>query len=194
MPVPTALPPSPSSRRVSDASCRKLLRLFNGHAVGRELLPQAHGNRVLHVGAAGLHDVVNCLAFSREGRGQLVEHGVELFERQQRGQPHGGGEDIVGGLPVVHVIVGVDVGVFAELASQDLVGAVGDDLIGVHVQADARAGLENIDDEFAVPFTVDDFLGGLDDGVGTFLIHQAEFFVGFRGGTLDHAQGADKRR
>ena len=83
-------------------------------------------------------------------------------------------------------------GILPQLSSQDLVGAIGDDLIGVHVQAYARARLKNIDHEFLIPLAVDHFLGRLDDGVGTLLIHQPEFLVGLRGSTLHHAQGADQ--
>ena len=66
--------------------------------------------------------------------------------------------------------------------------------LAVHVQAYARPGLENIDHELSIPLAVDDFLGGLDDGIGTLGVHQAEFLVGFRGCSLDHPQGADELR
>ena len=115
-----------------------------------------------------------------------------MIQREQRGQAHGSREDVVGRLPVVHVVVGVYVGVLSQLAAQDFVGPVGDDLVGVHVQAHARPGLENIDHELRIPLTVDYFLGGLDDGIGTLSVHQAEFLIGFRRGALHHAQGADE--
>ena len=47
--------------------------------------------------------------------------------------------------------------------------------------------LEHIDHEFLVPLAVLYFLGGLNDGVGEFFVHQTEFFVGFRGRLLHHA-------
>ncbi len=90
------------------------------------------------------------------------------------------------------MVVGVDRRVLPEFASQDLVGPVGDHLVGVHVHANARAGLKNIHDELAIPFAVDHFLGRLDDGVGALGIHQAKFFVGLGGGQLHHPQRADE--
>ena len=49
----------------------------------------------------------------------------------------------------------MDVLVLAALAAQQLRGAIGDDLVAVHVKADARAGLENIDGKVFVPFAID---------------------------------------
>ena len=142
--------------------------------------------------AARLHDVVKCLRLLGKGRCQLVQHRVERIQREQRRQAHGSRKDVVGRLPVVHVVIGVDRGVLPKFPSQDLVGSVGDHLVAVHVQAYARSGLENIDHELIIPLAVDHFLGRLDDGVGTLLIHQAKFLIGLRGGPLHHPQGAYK--
>ncbi len=184
----------PQLSQRSGGKLQELLPLDVRDAVGGKFLPEAHRNRILHVGAAGLHDVVKGLRFFRECRRQVLEHRVQLVQRQQRGQPHRGREDIVGGLPVIHMVVGMKVGVFAQFPAQDFVGAIGDHFIGIHMQAYPCARLKNIDHEFRVPFAIDHFLGSLDNGVGALRIHQAEFLVGLRGGTLDHAQGADKRR
>ncbi len=90
------------------------------------------------------------------------ERALDAF---QRGQVDGGGNDVVARLAAVDVIVGMDQ-FFAALAAEQFDGAIGDDLVGVHVGRGAGAGLENIEHKFRVPFAVGDFLRGLDDGGG----------------------------
>ena len=58
----------------------------------------------------------------------------------------------------------------AEGLAEDLVGAIGDHLIGVGVRRRPRAGLENIDDEIPVEFAFLDFLGRY----GCFLVRARE--------------------
>ena len=41
--------------------------------------------------------------------------------------------------------------VLAKLATENLRSTVGDDLVGVHVEADAGSGLENVDHKGVVP-------------------------------------------
>ncbi len=87
----------------------------------------------------------------------------------------------------------MDVLVLAARAAQQLRGAVGDDLVGVHVEADARARLEDIDNEVLVPLALLDFLRRLYDGVGGLLVDQAEFAIGQRCRFLHHRDGANER-
>ena len=49
------------------------------------------------------------------------------------GDVHGGGVGVVAALRLIHVIVGMDRGLAAQLSAQQLDGSVGDDLVGVHV-------------------------------------------------------------
>ena len=71
----------------------------------------------------------------------------------ERRHAHRRREDVVGRLGHVDVVVGVDDRVVAALPAadplrpQDLDRPVGEDLVGVHVVADAGAGLEGIDAE-----------------------------------------------
>ncbi len=102
------------------------------------------------------------------------------------------GKHVIGGLAIIHVVIGVD-GVFAQLAAHQLRGAVGDDLIGVHVEAHAGAGLKHVDHKRLVPLAVHYFFGGLHDGVSALVIDQAQLLVGLRGGVLHHADGANQR-
>ncbi len=54
---------------------------------------------------------------------------------------HGRGVGVVRALRLVDVVVRVDGALRAELAAQDLDGAVGDHLVGVHVALSSGAGL-----------------------------------------------------
>ncbi len=113
------------------------------------------------------------------------------FDPFEGGQVDGGGNGVVAGLAAVDVVVGMDE-FAAALAAEQFDGAIGDDLVGVHVGRGAGAGLENIQDEFAVPFAVDHLLGGLDDGVGQFGFEAAQFLVGQGGVFFDQAERADE--
>jgi len=137
---------------------------------------------------------VELVALGGEGGGERVEHRVEVFEREQSGEAHGGGEDVVGGLAVVDVVVGMDDGVAAEGLAEDLIRPVGDDLVRVHVEADAGAGLEDVDGELVVMVAVDDLLGGGEDGVTLDHGEEVEGAVGSGGGHFDHGEGADELR
>ena len=50
-----------------------------------------------------------------------------------RGDVHGGGVGVVTALGLVHVVIGMDRRLAAQLSAQQLDGSVGDDLVGVHV-------------------------------------------------------------
>ena len=104
------------------------------------------------------------------------------------------GKDVVGRLAIVHMVIGMDHCVLAELAAQNLVRPVGDHLVGVHVKADAGAGLEHVDHELLVPLAVDHFLRRLDDRVGALGVDQAKLLVGLRRRPLHHAEGANELR
>ena len=67
----------------------------------------------------------------------------------------------------------------------------GDDLVGVHVRAGARAGLEDVDRELVVVLAVGDLGGRGDDRVGLLGVEQAEVLVHLRAGALQQAERAD---
>ena len=75
-------------------------------------------------------------------------------------------EHVVGRLSHVDVIVGVDARVGALRLAEDLAGAVGEHLVGVHVVRRAGARLVHVDDELIAKLAGQDLVGGLDDGVG----------------------------
>ena len=92
------------------------------------------------------------------------------------------------------MVVGVEDGVVAAAAAQDFNGAVGDDLVGIHMEADAGAGLVHVHHELVVEGAAHDLFGGLDDGTGAALVQQAQFPVGERGRLLDHSHRLDEAR
>jgi hypothetical protein len=91
------------------------------------------------------------------------------------------------------VVVGVHrLGRVIDAVAQDLVGAVGDHFVGIHVVAGARTGLERIDDKLVLPASVDDFLGRLDNGLATFLVKHAQVHVHQRRCLLDDGHAPHK--
>ena len=73
----------------------------------------------------------------------------------------------------------------------ELVGAVGDDLVGVHVALRAAAGLEDDQRELGVERAVHDLGGGARDELGLVLRQPAELLVGPRRRQLEHAERPD---
>ena len=82
--------------------------------------------------------------------------------------------------------------VLPGLAAQDLGGAVGNHLVGVHVVAGAGARLEWIDDELVIPAPFDHLLRRLDDRLRPVVVEQAQVAVDFRRGALDGRHRPDK--
>ena len=99
------------------------------------------------------------------------------------------GENVVGGLAAVHMVVGVDQRIIALFAAQQLDGAVGNDLVGVHVQAGARAALDRVHDKGVVQLTCGDLAAGLHDGVRHLFVQQADLVVGDGGSFFDLGNG-----
>ena len=104
---------------------------------------------------------------------QPVQLGLQLFQKAQRRHLSGSGNDIVGGLAAVDVVVRVDERVVALDAAEQLDGAVGDDLVGVHVDGCAGAALHGIDDELLAQFSREDLVAGAHDGVCDTLVQQS---------------------
>src|SRR5699024_2786350 len=94
------------------------------------------------------------------------------------------GEDVVGGLGGVDVVIGVHRGGLGA-------GQGGDDLVGVHVRGGARAGLEHVDREVVIELARDHAFGGGLDGFGALCIEDVQLAVRLRGGVLDLSQGGD---
>src|SRR5690606_42159794 len=103
-------------------------------------------------------DVGELLGLAFQGAGEGVERGQQVADHGGGGgDVDGGGEDVVGRLR------GVDVVVRVHRPAQDRAGDVGDDVVGVHVRRPSGAGLEHVDREVLVVLPGDDLLGRLGD-------------------------------
>ena len=166
----------------------------DGLAVCPELLPQADGHRVLHLSAPHLQHVVKLLRLALQSLAQPLQ--LDLSPHQQLEHRHlpCRGEHVVGGLAAVDMVVGVDQAVVPLLAPQQLNGPVGDDLVGVHVQAGARAPLDGVHNEGVVELAVHNLPAGVDNGVGHLLVQKPNLIVGDGRGHLDLRNGVDDLR
>ncbi len=89
-------------------------RFCHGTAVRCELLAQADGHGILHVGAPRFHDPVKFGGLRCERLLQCIEDRVKGLQRQQRGQAHAARKNIVRRLTIVNVVVRMDLFVGAE--------------------------------------------------------------------------------
>ena len=93
----------------------------------------------------------------------------EFNERSINPETETCGIGVVGGLAHVDVVVGVDDAVGAFGFAEVFEGEVGDNLVGVHVEACAGSALEDVDGKLvhAAPF-FQDLVAGPDDGFAFF--------------------------
>ena len=103
-----------------------------------------------------------------------------MLELTERGEMDGGREDVVRALAHVDVVVRMHV----------LAGQGGDDLVGVHVRARARAGLEHVDRELVVVLAPRDRIACRRDPLRLLGVEQPEVGIRAGGGGLDPAQPA----
>jgi hypothetical protein len=108
--------------------------------------------------------VVELAPLRLERVGKPVHLHEQRIEHRAGHDPHGGGEGVIGALAVVDVIVGVDLRVIALLAAQDLLGAVREHLVDVHVERRAGSHMEDVHRELVAERTLQDLVGGLHDG------------------------------
>ena len=161
-------------------------------SVAAELLAEADGRGVLQVRPAGLDDGPEFLRLGLQRGMELSQSGGKvLFDRCQRSDVNGRGDDVVGGLAHVDVVVGVDEAV-ATVAAEQLRGAVRDDLVGVGVGGRAGTGLEDVQHKVFVERAVDHFIRRRHDGAAKGAVEQAQLDVGLGGSLLDEGQGANE--
>ena len=110
MPVPMAVPPI-----LSSAFILRPLQAddvpADGLTVGAEFLPQTDGDRVLHLGASHLDHPVELLRLLGEGGIQPLQLDLSTDEELEHCHLSRRGKNIVGGLPIVHMIIGIHQGV-----------------------------------------------------------------------------------
>ena len=163
-----------------------------------DFLPQTQRCRIGQVSAADLDHLVPLVGLVLQRVGEPLECRDELVA-----DPFGdrdmdrGGEHVVGALPHVDMVIGVDRFLGSKpVALNQFDCTVGDDLVDVHVARGARAGLEDVDGELVIEFSVDDFLAGGHQGLDLGLVERrfaavgqfAEVTVGDGRGQFDSAE------
>lgn len=134
--------------------------------VARELLAQGEGGSILQVGTANLDQLLPLVHLDLQSIAQLLKRGQQgVLELDNGSNVHDGGERVVGGSGHVDMVVRVDGLLGAHLAAENLNGAVGDDLVGVHVGLGTGAGLPDDQREVIQQLTLGDLGGGLLDGL-----------------------------
>ena len=168
--------------------------LADGRAPAVELLAERHRHRVLQMGAAHLQHPVELLALGEE---RLLQPGERLHvarETQDQRQPERRRVDVVGRLPEVHVVVRIDVLVFALLVAELLEREIRDHLVGVHVGRRAGAALDEVGDELVAHLAGDQPVAGAGDRVGDLRVEHAEIAIRERRRLLHVAEGLDEIR
>jgi len=168
---------------------RRLVEL--GRPAG-EHLSQRDRRRVLEM-CASRHDHAGVLpGLGDERVAQPLDGRHErILELGDGGDVHHRGEGVVARLAQVDVVVGVDRGAGPAARPGQLVGPVGDHLVGVHVALRAAAGLEHDQRELRVEGALHDLAGGADDQPGFIVRQAAELLVGLCRRELEHAERPD---
>ncbi len=148
-----------------------------------KLLPQPDRRRVHQMRAADLDHVPELARFRAQRLVKLLQRGHQLvLQRLGRGDVDRRRDHVVARLPHVDVVVRMDGPLRADGLPGELRAAVRQHLVGVHVRAGARTGLEDVDGEMLIELAVDQFFGGLLDEPGLLGAHLAEFQVRAGGG------------
>ena len=111
---------------------------------------------------------------------------------QAGGHMHRGGENVVGRLAEIDVIVGVHLPGFATSAAEQFRGTIGEHLVQVHVGLGAGARLPDGQGKLFRVAACQHFIGGLHDGCRLVRIQQAQVAVDERAGALDRGECKDE--
>ena len=153
-----------------------------------QFLSQSDGHGVHEVCAPGLDLALELGGAPFEGVGQMLQCRQQAIAHpESRTDMDGGGDHVVAALAAVDMIVGV------YGPAQACAGQAGDHLVGVHVGAGARTGLEDIDGELRVMVAGLHFGGGGHDGVGQVGRQASQVPVDAGRAGLDQPQRGDER-
>ena len=163
----------------------------DGDGVRLEFLTQTDRHRILELRSAHLDDGVKFLRFFVERVGkthQRIQQAVNLLDQRHFA---GGRVHVVCGLTAVDVVVRVNDGIVALCAAENFDGAVGDNLVGVHVHAGACAALNGINEKLIVKIAFDDLVAGLTDCLSDWKRNLTVVCVQHCSGFLDLRDGND---
>lgn len=151
---------------VGDASLDTLNVAVELSDVAGELLTEGERGGVLQVSTTDLDDLVELLNLDLESIAQAPQGRQEgVLQLHNGSNVHSGREGVIGGGGHVDVVVGVDGLLGALLAAQDLNGAVGDDLVRVHVGLGTGTGLPDDEGEVVHQLALRNLGGSLLDGL-----------------------------
>lgn len=174
---------------VEEGECRLqlLLRLLEHREPAADLLRKGDGHGVLQMGAPRLDDALVFFHQAAEGVGEEVDAREEpVLDRNDGGNVHCRREGVVRALRHIGVIVRME-----DLLARDLVAAVCDDLVDVHVRLRSAARLPDRKREMLCEFACDDLIARRLDGIEALLVELAELVVCNRGGFLQNAECVD---
>ena len=119
------------------------------------------------MGAAGLDDVF-VFRFQRFKRKDHPVHSRQqaVLKGDHGRDPHGGGKGVIGGLRHVYVVVWMQ-----KCSAGQLVAAIGNDLVHVHVRLGPGAGLKDHQRKMLRQRAVHDLLCGCTNGSALLLRH-----------------------
>src|SRR4030095_8327652 len=127
------------------------------------------------------------------GRCQRARRENEISMTEQKREPRGGWEHVIGRLSHVDVIVRVHDAVSAACSTEQLGGTVGDHLVCIHVVRGAGAGLIDIDHELIAEATAENLVGGLYYRVPHAPCESPKRDVRLRRGLLDQNSSVDEK-
>ena len=164
-----------------------LLRLLKHIEPAADLLHEGDGDGVLQMRASRLDDAVVLCHEAAEGRGEEVDRGEQpVLDGDDSGDVHGGREGVVRALRHVRMVVRME-----NFLPCDLVAAVRDDLVDVHIGLRAAARLPYSEREVGGELAVEDFITCLADGGEPLLVQFAECVVGDGGRLFQDAECVD---
>ena len=174
----------------ADSTLQARLRAGEDPCVAAEYVTKGDGQRILQMGAAGLHDtpVPLRLCLPRIDQTCQLRHQF-VPEKVDSRQVQGRRDRVIARLTEVHVIVRVYEGVFTDLTAELLVRQVCDHLVHVHVRGGARSGLEHVKGKLILKLARSDFGCRAPDGVGFLLVQVALLTRCLDHGGLDGRQG-----
>ena len=152
-----AQPPQPLGREFDLVAAA-----LDGGRPGADFLPQANRHGVLQVRPPALDHIVPLGRLAARHADEARQRLQQLVQPPERAQPYRGRDGVIGRLRHVDVVVGMHRLVRrVHRVTEQLIGAVGHHLVGVHVVAGARARLKGIDHEVLVMLPGQDFLARL---------------------------------
>ena len=166
-------------------SCLQLLlRLLKHGEPAADLLREGDGNGILQMCTSGLDNALILLHEAAEGTCEEINAREEpVLDGDDGGDVHCCRESVVRALRHVGVIVRME-----DFLARDLVSAVRDDLVDVHVGLCAAARLPDGEREVFREFACDDLVARRLDGVQTLFVELAELVVRDGSGFLQNAE------